>query len=289
MQQIFSLIRQSPTGSVRLADLRRLAPPEVTSEDIRKIVSELTFAGYLQSGRLGEWKPDQKLQDLLDQHEIYANIGADVLGVMAIDAHTGRTIAYTDRVYPPGTVVLFGGKPMEVRWVEKYRFALSAVEGKEADDVLRFRKSYAAIPFIVTQAVARSLELKAGEMAVLPQERGLFLFHFWGTVWGELLTAILVTNGISADFVNEYYLALPQPLTQLPPWDERAVNKAARSLAVTLSNRLEMGRFHALLPADVAATATIRHLDLERFSHLYRASVIVHQPHIYEQLHLLSQ
>jgi len=289
VQQIFSLIRQSPTGSVRLADLRRLAPPEVAGEDIRKIVSELTFAGYLQSGRLGEWKPDQKLQELLDQHEIYTNIGADVLGVMAIDAHTGRTIAYTDRVYPPGTVVLFGGKPMEVLWVEKYRFGLSAVEGKEADGMLRFRKSYAAIPFVVTQAVAQSLELKGGQMAVLPQERGHFLFHFWGTVWGELLTTVLVANGISAESVNEYCLALPQPITQLPPWDERVVKKAARNTAVSLANRLEMGRFHRLLPADVATTATVRHLDLERFSHTYRAAVIVHRPPIHEQLHLLSQ
>lgn len=27
---------------------------------------------------------------------------------------TGRTIAHTDRSYPPGTVVLFGGQPMRV-------------------------------------------------------------------------------------------------------------------------------------------------------------------------------
>lgn len=167
VQQIFSLIKQSPTGSVRLADLHRLVSPELTSEEIRQIISQLTFAGYLQAGRLGEWKPGEKLQTLIDQHEIYSNIGAEVLGVTAIDAHTGRTIAHTDRPYPKDTVLLYGGKPMRVVWVEKYRFGLAAAEGHTADDILHFQTSYAAIPFVVTQAVARSLGIEAGQMAVL--------------------------------------------------------------------------------------------------------------------------
>ncbi|MCP4363513.1 MAG: hypothetical protein GY796_36405, partial [Chloroflexi bacterium] len=287
VQQIFSLIKQSPTGSVRLADLRRITPLDISSKDIRKIVSQLLFAGYIQPGRPGEWKPDEKLQELIDQHEIYTNIGADVMGITAVNTHSGRTIAHTDRSYPPGTVVLFGGQPMKVMWVEKYRFGLSPAPNAVADDVLRFRKSYAAIPYVITQVVARSLNILPNQMVVLPQEPGLYLFHFWGSVWGELLTAVLVAQGVSAEPVNEYCLFVRQPLTQLPPCDEKQLAKVAQNIIVTLANRLEMGRFHRLLPADVAAITTLKQLNLSRFNQLYQAAQLTTIPHIIEQLHLL--
>jgi hypothetical protein len=287
IQQIFSLIKQSPTGSIRLADLRRIAPPEVASEDIRKIVSQLTFARYLQPGRPGEWKPDEKLQDLLDQHEIYSNIGADVMGITAVDAHSGQTIAHTDRSYPVGTVVLFGGQPMKVVWVEKYKFGLAAAPGAAADDILRFRKTYAAVPYVVTQTVARSLRLEPGQMATLSQEPGLFLFHFWGTVWGELLTAVLITQGISAEAVNEYCLYARHPIRHLPPADKNEIKKAARDIIFVLANRLEMGRFHRLLPADVAQRAVLAQLNLAGFKQAYDNTQLVTNRRINEQLHQL--
>ncbi len=289
IQQTFSLIKQSPTGSVRLADLRRIAPPEVTDETMRKILGQLTFAHYLQSGRLGEWKPDEKLQELLDKHEIYSNIGADVGAITAVDAHTGHTIAHTDRSYPPGTVVLFGGQPMRVAWVEKYRFGLLPAPGGAVDDLLRFATSYAAIPYPITQAVARSLAVPPGQMVWLPEEPGGFLFHFWGTVWGELLTAVLVMQGVSAETINEYCTFIRQPLPQLPPLDETRLQKTAREMVTTFANRLEMGRFHRLLPADVATAATIQQLNLPQFRAQYRNASIETVPPIFEQLALLAQ
>ena len=289
VQQTFSLIKQSPTGSVRLADLRRIAPPEVTGEGIRKILTALSFGNYLQTGRIGEWKPDKELQELLDKHEIYTNIGGDVGGLTAVDAHSGRTIAQTDTIYPPGTVVLFGGKTMRVAWVDKYRFGLSAAEGAEIDAVLRFAKSAIAIPFNITQAVARSLDLQAGEMTFLPQERGITLFHFWGTVWGKLLTAVLTENALPVEFINEYALYIAIPLPHLPPHDEKRIQKAAKETAVSLTAYLEMGRFHKLLPGDVAQTAVLNQLNLPQFGELYQATQIVKRLDLSQQLDMLLQ
>ncbi|HRQ39302.1 MAG TPA: DEAD/DEAH box helicase [Chloroflexota bacterium] len=289
IQQTFSLIKQSPTGSVRLADLRRIAPPEVTDEAIRKILGQLTFARYLQTGRLGEWKPDVKLQELLDQHEIYSNIGAEVERITAVDAHTGQTIAHTDRSYPPGTVLLYGGKPMRVAWLEKYRFGLLPAPGTAVDDILRFSTTYAPIPHQITQAVARSLAIPPRQMVWLPEEPGGFLFHFWGTIWGELLTAVLIAQSISAESINEYCLYVRQRLDQLPPLAEKLLQKVARELAVTFANRLEMGRFHRLLPADIATAATLHQLNLPQFQTHYRAANIGTMPHILEKLDLLAQ
>ena len=289
VQQIFSLIKQSPTGAVRLADVRRIAPPEVTSEAIRQIVAQLTYEGYLQIGRFGEWKPDEKLQELLDRQEIYSNIGGDARLATAVDAYSGQVLGQTERAYPPGAVLLFGGRPMVVVWQEFNRFGLKAAPGQPVDEVVRLQKPYAAIPFAVTQQVARSMGLAAGEMVALPQAAGGYLFHFGGTVWGMVLTAVLQANQISANDVNEFCLSLSQPLQQLPPWSDSLAAKAARTTFATLSNRLEMGRFHSLLPANLAAEAMLAQIDLPRLGEFYQAARITAVPHLAESLHLLLQ
>ena len=232
VQQIFSLIKQSPTGSIRLADVRRIAPREVTSDAIRQIISQLIFARYLQPGRIGEWKPDVELQELIDRHEFYSNIGADPLGITAVDAFSGKIIAQTDRLYKKGTVVLFGGKAMEVVWQDKYRFGLAPASFDNQSDILSFQKTYAAIPFVVTQTVARTLQIQPGQMVRLPAVGGMWLFHFWGSIWGRLLAAILSANGFATDFHNEYCFFVQPALDQLPIWDNDLAKQAIKRAAV---------------------------------------------------------
>ena len=287
VQQIFSLLKQSPTGAVRLADVRRIAPPEISSEEIRKIVSQLLFAGYLQMGRPGEWKPDVRLQELLDEAEIFSNLGGELHSITAVDAFTGRPLAQTEQSYPPGAILLLNARPMRVVWVEKYRFGLVEAPGAVADDVLRVSQTRAAVPFAVTQRVAQSLGLKAGELVVVPQAFGATLFHFWGTVWGELLTAVLVAQGILAESINEYGLHLYQPMSQLPPWEDKTAQIAARKTAVTITGYVDMGRFHRLLPADVALSATLSQLNLPQFRQLMHQSQIAPYPHLHAQLEML--
>ncbi|MCA9969579.1 MAG: DEAD/DEAH box helicase [Anaerolineales bacterium] len=286
VQQTFSLLRQSPTGAVRLADLRRIAPPEVSSDTIRRIVSELAFAGYLQARGLGEWRPDEKLQLLFDQHDVYSNIGGAVLKFRAVDAHSGRVLAYTERPYPPRTVLRLGGQPREVVWAEGNRYGLAATD-KPVDEVVSLDRTFPAVPFGVARIVAAALGLAPTELAVLPLDAGLLLFHFWGTLWGELLTAVLAAHALPATFINEYCLHVGRPLTQLPPWDETAAHQAARRRIHTLGKYLELGRFHSLLPADVATSATLALLDLPRFADTYRAARLVDQPRLYQPLTLL--
>jgi ATP-dependent Lhr-like helicase len=289
VQQIFSLIKQSPTGAIRLADVRRIAPASVSSDDIRQIVSQLTFADYLQSGRLGEWKPGPELQELLDRHEIYSNIGGELLAATAVDAYTGKVLAQTERMADKGTVVLFGGQPMVVVWRDKYRFGLAPAKQVEVDEVLRFSKAYPAIPFNVTQTVARSLGIEPGQMPFLLDEKGMTLFHFWGTVWSELLTAVLRFNQFAAESINEYCLRLRPAITNLPAWDTELAQKAARSIIQITANRLEMGRFHALLPSNVAGTAVIQQLNLPQFSQIYQSANLIEKSQLHEQLQMLIE
>ena len=288
-QQVFSLLKQSPTGSVRLADVRRIAPKEVSSKAVGEIISQLTWAGYLQTGRMGEWRPGEKLQELIDRHEIYGNIGTDVMPAFAIDAFSGKTIGQTERSYEKGSVLLLGGKAMQVVWNEGRRFGLApAPAHSQPDDILRFQKSYAAVPFNITQTVAALLGIPRGTLVTLAAAEGTWLFHFWGTVWGMLLADILLQAGLSAEHVNEYALFLRRPLTQLPPWSATAARQAARDVSARLVNHLQLGRFHALLPAQIAQSAITQLLNLERMAEVYAAGVVRTMPAIDEQLTALS-
>ena len=79
----------------------------------------------------------------------------------------------------------------------------------------------------------------------------------------------------------------PPPLTQLPPHDEQQVQKVAKATAVSLAAYLEMGRFHSLLPGDVAQAATLNQLNLPQFSQVYAKTAISKRSDLFPQLDLL--
>ena len=185
VQQTFSILKQSPTGAMRLADLRRIAPKEFDDEILRQILVNLAAEKYLQGGRPGEWRPGPALDELLDAHEIYANIGADPLAVQIVDAYTGRTIAQTDKFKLEGETLLMGGQTMEVVWRDRYRIGVRRIAGEEAKEQLRFQTAPFAVPLEVSQAVAAHVGLLPGELCIVRGGNGAWLFHFWGDVYGE--------------------------------------------------------------------------------------------------------
>jgi NAD(P)-dependent dehydrogenase (short-subunit alcohol dehydrogenase family) len=286
VQQIFSLCQQSPTGGVRLADVRRLAPAEVSSEAVRAIVGELVVRHYLRPGRPGEWKPGPLLQELIDRYEIHSNIGSDLLRCEAVDAYTNRVIATTERRPPVGRIVLFGGQARRVVWHARNQFGL-APAAEVPDELLRIHSVGAVVPFDVAQAVARLLGAARGEWPTLPTDDGVWLFHFCGTVWGELLAALLGTH--VAQPINEFCLYVTGPLDVLPVWDATSAESAACALAPSLGERMQPGRFHGLLPPAVAARAAQAQLDWIGFGRHYQTARLVPGERWAAQLHALRR
>ena len=113
--------------------------------------------GFLRTGRLGEWRADWGLDELVDIHEIYSNIGADPLAAVIVDAYSGRTIAQTGQMRSKGETFLMGGRVLEVVWRDRYRLGVRDAPGKRAEETLRFMTSPLAVPLDVSQAVAAHL------------------------------------------------------------------------------------------------------------------------------------
>ncbi len=286
VQQLFSLLKQSPTGGVRFADLRRLAPDEVSDETLHAILEHLTVSGHLRAWRPGEWRPGERLAALADAHEIYANIGGEALGATIVDAYSGRTIARTTRPRLSGETLLMGGRPVEVAWHDRFTFGVNRGT-RPSDEVLRFRTAPQAVPLELAQGVAAELGLAPSYLYLLEDGDQRWLFHFWGDVYGALLSALLAaqfrdddddTAGRGAGASNELCFRLPEALAALPPWDVGLSMVVAHDLLPRLQPSLELGRFHPLLPPTVATRSALEQLDLPRFEALYRAARVVGTP-----------
>ncbi|NOZ50670.1 MAG: DEAD/DEAH box helicase [Chloroflexi bacterium] len=277
VQQIFSILKQSPTGAIRLSDLRRVTPSDIPDDTLRHILDHLHRNDFLRPGRLGEWRPASALDELFDAHEIYCNIGADPLAVTVVDAYSGRPIAQTDRLRVQGDTLLMGGRTMEVLWRDRYRIGVRPRDPGMVDETLRFRTKPLAIPLAMGQAVAAHLGLHPGEMCQVHTGDGALLFHFWGELYGALLAGLwqsylgedaIVTRG------NEHCLYLPRPASALPPWNAAALRRQLVILESRIEKMLELGRFHSFLPPDLAHDTLIEHCDLPLFAQLYRAAEI---------------
>lgn len=277
IQQIFSILKQSPTGGIRLADLRRVAPPTLPDETLHRIFDHLVDESYLRTGRLGEWRADVALKELADAHEIYSNIGSGPRNILIIDAYTGDTIAQTDRPRFQGEALLMRGRPVEVAWRDRYRIAIRPDKRSPVDETLSFFTKPMAIPLEVSQAVAAQLGAPPDALTLLHAGEQTILFHFWGDLYGALLAGLLRSHFDDEPVakLNEHALILPVPLSQLPLWDDYLLRRQLLLLPAQLEDYLQLGRFHPLLPPDLAHEAVIEHCRLPLFEHLYHSSEII--------------
>ncbi len=281
VQQIFSMLKQSPTGGLRLADLRRVTPvAEISDEDLRRLLRRLTLLDYLQPGRPGEWRAGPALDPLLEEHEIYSNIGADPFATLIVDAYSGRTIAQTGQRHLEGDILLLGGRTLKVVWRDRYKIGVQADAPATIAEELHFPTTPFAVPLEVSQAVARHLSIAPDQLCLVADEQGVWLFHFWGDLYGALLAGILQhhlqgdeeTTLVTAQ--NELCLHLPTSLDQLPPWNQAIAENQLHILLPRLEALLELGRFHSLLPVTLAEQALIAHCDLPRFQQLYESATL---------------
>jgi hypothetical protein len=133
----------------------------------------------------------------------------------------------------------------------------------------------------VSQAVARHLGVAPGQLCLLHDQQGTWLFHFWGDLYGALL-ALMLKRQLWPDDVasavtsrDEYSLYLPGSLRHLPPWDEAVARNALRHLMPRVAAFLDLGRFHGLLPLDLAYQAAVAQSDLPRMRQAYTESAVV--------------
>ena len=133
-------------------------------------------------------------------------------------------------------------------------------------------------------AETRHLSIAAHQIYLVPDDNGVWLFHFWGDLYGTLLAGIL-QHHLQADDAaalvtvqNELCFHLPMSLPHLPLWNQAVVDGQLYALLPRLEVLLELGRFHSLLPITLAERAIIAQCDLPRFQQLYESATLITPP-----------
>lgn len=266
VQQIFSLIRQSPTGAVRLNELAHLFDHMLSPDDVRDILGHLQELRYLKTGRPGEWRDGPRLNDLLDQQatmqtstSIHSTIaGSDTRTIAVRSQHTQQEVARVDAHWLNHEVLTLEGRTVNVAWYDGE--ALWVTPAQEADMIQRtwYQSSRQFLSYELARLLPRHLGLPPGGAPFVPAPEGWWWFHWLGDVYGkaalDLLRYTIPTS--ATPHIGLCLHIAGEPLLP-PPWTETQVVRYLEDTYQTWEPMLNMGAFHHMLPVSLRRRAVV--------------------------------
>ncbi|HWQ14043.1 MAG TPA: DEAD/DEAH box helicase, partial [Roseiflexaceae bacterium] len=199
VQQIFSLIKQSPTAAVRLAELAGLFAGMLAPEDLKTILGYLTLRGYLAAGRPGEWRAGARLNKLYDEQEraqvalsVYSNI--DTAGVRTYeirDQHTGRAVARVDAAWLSREGLTLEGRPVSVEWCDGEAVWVSSAPGEAPAGRQIYRSGRQLLSYELARRLPERLGLAPGTAPFAAAPAGWWWFHWLGDLYGRAALDLL--------------------------------------------------------------------------------------------------
>ncbi|MBL8134176.1 MAG: DEAD/DEAH box helicase [Anaerolineae bacterium] len=274
IQQIFSLLRQSPTGAVRLKPLSDLFDGMLSAADLEAILGQLQASGYLNAGRAGEWRPGERLNRLVDLQalenaplSLYSNIQTDGATKIKIrDQHTQRVVASVDRQWLDRDVLTLEGRPLNVEWVDDEALWVSAYRGEQPAHSLYFRSARQVLSCDLAQQLPAQLGLNAGEAPLVPLENGWLWFHWLGDVYGRALLDLL-RSVLPAEETPQPGLCvfLSEEPHSLPAWTTTQITRYLSDQYRGYEQWLALGAYQRFLPLELRRRAVVDQFDAPRF------------------------
>ena len=272
VQQIFSLLMQSPTGAVRLQPLADLFAGLLTAADLETILGHLHAAGYLTTARAGEWRAGERLKRLVDLQaseqaplSLYSNLKTPAGQVKLRDqqsqrwwpasttcgstagAHAGGTPAGCDVVRRRGVV---GDGPS---WSERRPTAAVPVGTPTAE--LRVGAALACAPWP-----------DARRCAAGGDPTGWLFFHWLGDVNGQALLDLLsYTLAVEETAQPGLCLLLREEPHGLPAITATQMTRYLRDHYLPYESLLALGAYQRLLPRQLRRQAVVEQFDVSRF------------------------
>ena len=274
IQQIFSLLKQSPTAALRLKSLTDLFDGMLSAADLRSILGELQALGYLKSGRMGEWRADDRLNRLVDLQSaentplsLYSNIQTDSAGQIKIrDQHSQRVVASVDRQWLDRDLLTLEGRSVNVTWFDGEALWVSPYHGGNQAEQLHYRSARQMLSYDLAQQLAVQIGLEPGAAPLIPIDEGWLWFHWLGDIYGcALLDLLHYTLPAEETSQPGICLLLPETLRTSPVWTPEQVTLYLRDQYRRYEKRLALGAYHHLLPLDLRRRAVIDQFDVPRF------------------------
>ncbi|MBN2305477.1 MAG: hypothetical protein JXQ72_13410, partial [Anaerolineae bacterium] len=276
IQQIFSLIKQSPSGVVRLSTLDTLFEGLIDEKNLSSIVGHLQQLDYLDTGRPGDWRPGERLNDLFDQQasdycelSIYSNIRSSTSRPVEIrDQHTHQTVARVDAQWLARPVLTLEGRALHVEWVDGEAIWVSGAPHEGAVDKVHYQGTRQYLQFDLAQLLPVHFGLEPHQTPMITAPDGWWWFHWLGDVYAHVLLGLLTPHcAVERTRLPGLCFLLrddPRTLTW-PTWNDTLVRRYVESHYRGLERMLDLGPFQELLPVDLRRRAVVDQFDVSRF------------------------
>ena len=276
VQQVFSLIKQNPSGGVRLNTLSQLLDGLITQDNIERILGHLQQLGYLKIGRPGEWRPASHLNELFDQQasdycelSIYGNIQNSSTRPLEIrDQYTHEIVASVTPQWLNNPVLTLEGRAMSVEWADGEALWVSSYRGDDIADKLRYRGTKKHLSFELAQSLPLQLGFEPHKTPLIETETGCLWFHWLGDLYGHALLKLL-QGRIPIKRTKSPGLCLlliehPRAIVW-PTWTVDQIRRFAEAHYRNLQPLLDMGAFHHMLPPQLQQQAVVNQFDVPKF------------------------
>ncbi len=288
VQQIFSLVKQNPSGSIRLPELDSLFADMLEPEVTRVIVGQLEELRYLQPARSGEWRAGERLNRLVDQQanpnqslSLYSNIkGSEGRKVEIRDQNTHQTIARVDAQWLDRGVLTLEGRAVDVQWYDGEAMWISAATDQRVADQLRYMSSRQLLSYDLAQRLTQQLRLAPGESPLVECPLGWLWYHWLGDLYGQALRDLMagLAPVRSTPQTGLCLLFSAEPLQSVPEWTDQEIVSYLEDNFQRYESMLDLGPYQHLLPTPLRRRAVIDQFSPDQFRTALSKLKLLHVP-----------
>ncbi len=273
IQQIFSLLRQSPTGALRLAPLAELFADLLTPAELEAILGRLQELRYLAAARAGEWRAGDRLNRLVDlqasEHaplSLYSNIQNRPATLKIRDQASQEVIAAVDPLWLDREVLTLEGRPLDVNWFDGEALWVTRGGSVGEQAKLPFLSARQLLSFELAQALPTTLGLAPGAAPLVETPDGWLLFHWLGDVYGQALLDLLRPHlAVSVSAQPGLALLLREEPRSLPAISVEQTTRYLQEHVRLYEGMLALGAYQHLLPWSLRQRAVAAEFDVASF------------------------
>lgn len=273
VQQIFSLLLQSPTGALRLQPLADQFAGLLTDSDLEAILGRLHELRYLTTARAGEWRAGDRLKRLVDQQasehtplSLYSNIQNRPATLKIRDQHSQQVVAEVDPLWLDREVLTLEGRPLDVNWFDGEALWVTRGRSQAEQTKLPFLSARQLLSFDLAQALANHFGLAPNDAPLVETPDGWLLFHWLGDVYGQALLDLLrphLTVGESAQ--PGLALLLREEPRSLPAISSEQTTRYLHEHVRQYEGMLALGAYQHLLPWTLRQRSVSTQFSAQRF------------------------
>jgi ATP-dependent helicase Lhr and Lhr-like helicase len=273
VQQIFSLLLQSPTGAVRLQPLVELFNGLLTAADLEAILGHLHDRDYLITARNGEWRAGKRLNHLVDlqasEHaplSLYSNIQNRAAKLKIRDQHSQQVVATVDSLWLEREVLTLEGRQLDVSWYDGEALWVTARRDGVSSPRLPYLSSRQLLSFALAQRLPGQLGISPGVAPLVETPAGWLLFHWLGDVYGQALLDLLQpTLPVEESTQPGLCMLLHDEPRGLPSISLKHAERYLRDHAHQYEGLLALGAYQHLLPRNLRRQAVVEQFDVGCF------------------------